>query len=56
MRCLKLAISKSKLKYRLQRKLSRGGCPTELYHQLRGVAGTELSASLGVEDWTSIVF
>ena len=43
----KLVIPKSKPKYHLQCKLSRGGGPTELYHQLRGVAGAELSASLG---------
>ena len=38
----KLAIPKSRLKCRLQCELSRG-----LYHQPRGVAGIELSASLG---------
>ena len=43
----KLAVPKSKPKCCLQRELSRGGGPTELYHQLRGVAGAELSASLG---------
>ena len=42
----KLAIPKA-IKYRLQREFSQGGSPTKLYHQLRGVAGTELSASLG---------
>ena len=42
----KLAIPKT-IKYCLQREFFRGGGLTKLYHQLRGVAGAELSASLG---------
>lgn len=42
----KLAIPQSKPKYRLQQDLTRGGGPTELYRQLRSIAGADLPTRL----------